>query len=250
MKRAPVAAQFATHPSHSPDAARGGRIAAVCYRTGRRSRKFRAYALFTSSIRSTTMQVPFTLSFRVLRTSALVATMMFGGARVGAAQDVPNREAAIEIRKRFMMDLDTLQSKFLALAEAFPADKYAWRPSPGVRSVGEAFMHVASEYYVYTPMSFGAERSPVVGRGQEAFAKFEQQSTKADVLKHLKEGFAYTKKSVEGLDPAAITGTKKIFGGDRTIIESSFIMAGDLHEHLGQLIAYARANNVKPPWSK
>jgi hypothetical protein len=196
------------------------------------------------------MQVPFTLSFRVLRTSALVATMMFGGARVGAAQDVPNREAAMEIRKRFMMDLDTLQSKFLALAEAFPADKYAWRPSPGVRSVGEAFMHVASEYYVYTPMSFGAERSPVVGRGQEAFAKFEQQSTKADVLKHLKEGFAYTKKSVEGLDPAAITGTKKIFGGDRTIIESSFIMAGDLHEHLGQLIAYARANNVKPPWSK
>jgi hypothetical protein len=23
-----------------------------------------------------------------------------------------------------------------------------------------------------------------------------------------------------------------------------------LHEHLGQLIAYARSNNVKPPWSK
>ena len=198
------------------------------------------------------MQVSSTLPFRwrALRTGALTATLLLGGAAVAAAQDVPNREAAIELRKRFMMDLDTLQSKFLALAEAFPADKYAWRPSPGVRSVGEAFMHVASEYYVFTPMSFGAERSPVVGRGQEAFTKFEQQSTKADVLKHLKEGFAYTKKSVEGLDPAAITGTKKIFGGDRTIIESSFIMSGDLHEHLGQLIAYARANTVKPPWSK
>jgi len=23
-----------------------------------------------------------------------------------------------------------------------------------------------------------------------------------------------------------------------------------LHEHLGQLIAYARSNNVTPPWSK
>jgi hypothetical protein len=23
-----------------------------------------------------------------------------------------------------------------------------------------------------------------------------------------------------------------------------------LHEHLGQLIAYARSNNVEPPWSR
>src|SRR5215831_8132509 len=71
-----------------------------------------------------------------------------------AAQDIPNREAALEIRKRFVMDLDTLQSKFLALSDAIPEGKYAWRPAPGVRSVGEVFMHVASEYYVYAPMSY------------------------------------------------------------------------------------------------
>ena len=44
-----------------------------------------------------------------------------------------DREAALEVRKRFVMDLDTLQSKFLALSDAIPADKYAWRPGPGVR---------------------------------------------------------------------------------------------------------------------
>jgi hypothetical protein len=27
-------------------------------------------------------------------------------------------------------------------------------------------------------------------------------------------------------------------------------MVDDLHEHLGQLIAYARMNGIKPPWSK
>jgi len=27
-------------------------------------------------------------------------------------------------------------------------------------------------------------------------------------------------------------------------------MSGDLHEHLGQLIAYARVNGIKPPWTK
>ena len=69
-------------------------------------------------------------------------------------------------------------------------------------------------------------------------------------MKHLKEGFAYMKQQLEGLDPAAITGTKKLFGGDRTIVETSFVMSGDLHEHLGQLIAYARMNGIAPPWSK
>ena len=30
-----------------------------------------------------------------------------------------------------------------ALADAVPAEKYAWRPGPGVRSTGEVFMHIA-----------------------------------------------------------------------------------------------------------
>ena len=183
--------------------------------------------------------------------SAFAATLaLIAAAGSAAAQDIPNRETALEVRKRFVTDLDSLQSKFLALADAFPADKYAWRPGPGVRSVGEVFMHVASEYYVYAPLAYGAARSPVIPRGPEAFKTFESKATKADVMKHLKEGFAYTKQQIEGLDPAAITGTKKLFGGDRTIIETSFAMTDDLHEHLGQLIAYARMNGVVPPWSK
>ena len=188
---------------------------------------------------------------RFIRAGLAVAALALAStAGTAAAQAVPSRESALEIRKRFLIDLDTLHSKFVALSEAIPAEKYSWRPAPGVRSIGEAFMHVASEYYVYTPMSYGAARSPVIPRGPEAFKTFESKSTKADVQKHLKEGFAYMKQQVEGLDPAAITGTQKIFGGDRTIIESSFVMSGDLHEHLGQLIAYARSNGITPPWSK
>ena len=181
---------------------------------------------------------------------ALVANARVMQAQAQASAELLPRDAAIEVRSRFLMDLDTLQSKFLALAEAFPAEKYSWRPAPGVRSVGEAFMHVASEYYVFTPMSYGATPSPVVGRGREAFAKFEAGSSKPEVLKHLKEGFAYTRQALSSIDPAQLGGTRKLFGGDRTIIETSFVMAGDLHEHLGQLIGYARMNGVKPPWSK
>jgi hypothetical protein len=166
------------------------------------------------------------------------------------AQVVPNREAAIEVRKQYLADLDGLRGRFLALAEAFPAEKYAWRPGPGVRSVGEAFMHVADELYTWAPGSLGGAPSPAVGSGPDADKKFEAKGTKPEVLRHLTAGADYVARTVGALDPAAITGMKKIYGRDQTIIQTSVAVLDDLHEHLGQLIAYARMNGITPPWSK
>ena len=49
---------------------------------------------------------------------------------------------------------------------------------------------------------------------------------------------------------ATLVGTKKFFGTDATTADIALGMSGDLHEHLGQLIAYARVNGIKPPWTK
>ncbi|MGH7594691.1 MAG: hypothetical protein ACRELE_12695 [Gemmatimonadales bacterium] len=70
------------------------------------------------------------------------------------------------------------------------------------------------------------------------------------MLKHLTEGFAYARSSVMAIDPASLVGTRKLFHRDFTIIETGIGMTADLHEHLGQLIAYSRMNGVTPPWSK
>lgn len=193
---------------------------------------------------------------RSLKSAALAAAVLAfvtvaPSARAQASGgDLMNATTTAEVKKRFLLDLDTLHAKFKALAEAIPAEKYTWRPAPGVRSVGEAFMHVASEYYVFTPMAYGLAPSPLVVRSEAGFKAFEAQSAKTDVLKHLDEGYAFMRAAIAGTDVNALSGTRKLFGGDRTIIETSFIMSGDLHEHLGQLIAYARAQGVKPPWSK
>ena len=154
------------------------------------------------------------------------------------------------MRKEFLTELDSLQSKFMQLADAFPTDKYAWRPAPGVRSVGEVFMHVASEYYFWTPAVFGTTPSPVVEGNKVGFEKFEKMSSKPEVLKYMTEGFAYGRQAIASLDEAKITGIHKVFNRDTQVIAMSIDMMGDLHEHLGQLIAYARMNGVKPPWSK
>lgn len=184
------------------------------------------------------------------RTLACVLILALPSA-LAAQTPVPNTADAVEVRKQFTLDLDTLYTKFYALANAIPAEKYSWRPAPGVRSIGEVFMHVASEFYVWTPLSYGAKPSPVIpDRSDASMHKFEAMGTKPNVLKHLKDGFAYTQATLAALPPASLAGGKKMLGGTYTIIETSFGMGGDLHEHLGQLIAYARTNGIKPPWSK
>ena len=135
-------------------------------------------------------------SLRLLGTIAALALV----APSARAQYSPDRATALEVRKEFLTELDSLQSKFMQLANAFPADKYSWRPAPGVRSVGEVFMHVASEYYFFTPAVWGAEPSPLIEPKREGFEKFEKMSTKPDVLKHLTEGFAFGRQAIESLE--------------------------------------------------
>lgn len=191
--------------------------------------------------------------FRTTRLTSLAvaasAVTLLSSPAVGAQQAI-TVEAAAVVRERFITDLDAVQRKFLALAEAFPAEMYSWRPAPEVRSVGEVFMHVANEFYVYVPLTYGAAPSPLIEQSREGMQKFEAASTRADVLKHLPESFAYTKQALAAVTPAAIAGTPNLFGRERTIVDASFITIGELHEHLGQLIAYARVNGIRPPWSQ
>jgi len=110
--------------------------------------------------------------------AAIVVTALATSSIAAQAPYPPDRATALKMRKEFLTELDSLHSEFMQLAEAFPADKYARRPAPGVRSVGDVFMHVASEYYFFTPAVFGAVPSPVVEANKAGFEKFEKMSSK------------------------------------------------------------------------
>ncbi len=57
-------------------------------------------------------------------------------------------EPAAALRKAALDQLDEARDELLKLAGAMPAEKYTWRPSKGVRSVGEVYMHVANGNYL------------------------------------------------------------------------------------------------------
>jgi len=164
------------------------------------------------------------------------------------AQDVISKESAAALKASFIADLDNLHNKFLGLAQAFPPDKYTWRPMEGVRSVSEVLMLAAMEGYSFIPTGFGGKAADLGSR--EEAAKLRTLTDKAAVIDHLNKGFAYAKTQLEGIDPATLTGKRKMMGRDLSSIDATIFIGGDLHEHLGQLIAYARTNHIVPPWSK
>jgi hypothetical protein len=124
-----------------------------------------------------------------------------------------------------------LQKKFVSLAEKMPADKYTWRPSNGVRSVSEVFLHVAGG-------NFRAASRAGVQPPEGASGNLEKTTTdKAKVVEVLRQSFDNLNKAASTADaskPLPVT-----MGN-----------ISHLHEHLGQSIAYARVNSVVPPWSE
>jgi hypothetical protein len=187
------------------------------------------------------------LSRRAVAVAAL-AIVVFATAAPARAQDVMTKESAAALKTAFSADVEAMHQKFLGLANAFPQDKYSWRPMEGVRSVSEVLMLAAMEGYMFIPNSFGAKPAELGSRDE--VQKLRTLSDKTQVIDHLNKGFAHAKKELEALDPATLTGKRKVFGQDRSAAEIALFVGGDLHEHLGQLIAYARSNHIVPPWSK
>jgi hypothetical protein len=176
----------------------------------------------------------------------LSSVMLVAVSTSARAQDVMTKESAAVVKAAFVADLDAMSAKFVALAEAFPQEKYTWRPMEGVRSVSEVLMLIATEGYGYAPTSLGGK--PAMSRDE--MGKLRMLTDRAQVIDHLKKGFAYAKQELDAVDPATLLGKRKGGGGEHTTPEIVLAVTGDMHEHLGQLIAYARTNHIVPPWSK
>jgi len=149
------------------------------------------------------------------------------------------------VRGEAWRNLDAPAGKLIQLAEAIPADKYTWRPAEGVRSVSEALLHVAAGNF-NIPRRLGV--NPPEGID---FRTLETSTTdKAQVIDLLKRSIDSALGAIANMPDADLEKTSKWFDGRMiTNREIAIFLGGHNHEHLGQLIAYARSIGVTPPWS-
>ena len=182
-----------------------------------------------------------------------LVTVLAAGAPLAAQQTAPTTAAApAGLIADLVRDVSQVEQKMLGLARAIPADKYAWRPGTGVRSINDLIMHVAADNYLF-PALLGTPADPATGittdyKTAQAFEK--RQVPRDSAIAELERSFAFARKSLSATPESRLGEKITLFGQPFTTQQAWLLATVHLHEHLGQFIAYARSNGVTPPWSQ
>jgi uncharacterized damage-inducible protein DinB len=149
-----------------------------------------------------------------------------------------------DMKGQSLADLQAVQKKFVDLANAIPADKLTWRPSADSRSFAEVFLHVAGERYGILGLMGTTAPSGFDGK------TFEKSTTdRARIVDELNKSWEFTQKAINGMSNADFAKLLPKLGPQANAGDVIYILVADAHEHLGQLVAYARENGIVPPWT-
>jgi uncharacterized damage-inducible protein DinB len=171
-------------------------------------------------------------------------TALFVMLALATSVAVAQTAAESPFRAEFEFQVDDVAKKIVALAQAMPEEKYGWRPSEGVRSVSQVYLHIALG-------NFFVPRFAGVDPPKDATRDLEGISEKGRVIETLQKSIQHLKEGWASLSEADLEKRVKIFGTRDTSARDVFMtVLMHMHEHLGQSIAYARSNGITPPWSE
>jgi uncharacterized damage-inducible protein DinB len=137
-----------------------------------------------------------------------------------------------------------VSQQLIALAEATPAEKFAWRPAAGVRSTSEVYMHIALANFYLLSVT-GPKMPPGLKEDSEKTVR-----SKAEVIDWLKRSLEAVKEAHLAEKPSDLERKVHIADRDATVDGMYLRIIVHANEHMGQLVAYARMTGVVPPWSK
>jgi hypothetical protein len=156
------------------------------------------------------------------------------GAGAAAPSANPVADALRGMEQRFSRIL-------IAAAEAMPADKYTYRPTPGQMSFAQIQAHLANE---------GNDLlcSKVAGVPAPPHAAADTTAGKAQLVARLKETFQFCESAFARLDDSKLGEPIQLFGPNPfSRATAIMITVGDWADHYSQEANYLRLNGVLPP---
>jgi uncharacterized damage-inducible protein DinB len=128
------------------------------------------------------------------------------------------------------------------VAEETAEADFAWRPTEGVRSIGELIGHVAGAQYLMCAAALGDPP-----RNEDAVERTAK--TKAALVEALKASTAYCARAYRQSDEE-LRGETTLFGQKGTRYYALGMNAMHNGEHYGNLVTYLRLRGVVPPSSR
>lgn len=158
----------------------------------------------------------------------------------------------VTISRIYDQQLTGLERNLVSLAEAMPPDRFGFAPNQGefsgVRTFGQQAAHTAAVIFLCAA-SVLEEKAPVDTGGESGPAALK---TREDVLKYLKDAFAYGHKAMASLTEANLAAQVPSPFGKGAVSRASMASAMLWHsyDHYGQMVVYLRMNGVVPPSSR
>lgn len=146
----------------------------------------------------------------------------------------------------------SIEHEFVPAADAMPADKFNFAPTngefKGVRTFAQQIKHVAAVNYELAGAIL--EQKPPVDIGDESGPA--SLTGKADIMKYLKDSFAYAHKAIATINDKNLTETVKSPFGEGKVSRMALAMgfASHTNDHYGQMVVYLRMNGIIPPASR
>ena len=131
------------------------------------------------------------------------------------------------------------EKNMVAAAEAMPAEKYGYKPSPEMNSYGHLIMHIAEANHTFC--------SKISGKAAPD-TKMAETDGKDKLVAALKESFAFCTSAMAGVDDSKL-GEQFIFFGGRPISRGGALvaLAGSWTDHYATQAIYLRLNGILPP---
>jgi len=140
-----------------------------------------------------------------------------------------------------------LERQLIQIAEQVPGQSYSFRPSPEVRTFGEQLRHIGAVQWVVGAGIQGGDPPVDVGDGDSGPLAM---LVKADILAYVRDSFAFIHRAIGTISlHNALDMIPHPYGPKKTKVERLALGIGyACHgwDHYGQLVVYARLNNIVP----
>lgn len=195
--------------------------------------------------------------WRVTNKSILFACLLVAalcGPSIAAKAQAPNAD---QPKRTFASEYDHMltdvEKLIVEAAEAMPEDKFNFAPTApgdfkGVRTFALELKHIAVANYMLGS-GILQEKPPVEMKGPNGP---DNITSRADVLKFLKDSFAYAHKAMASISESNVLESIKLpYGNAQTTrLTLATRILGHPYDHYGQMVVYLRMNGIIPPASR